>query len=62
MKRTLKNIFDYQRFSPNANLSTIIEQTENKYKAIEDDDLLFVNAAGEVNSNLMKKDNDSINK
>lgn len=49
MENKLKSAFEFQRFSPNSRLSKLIAETEAKYGAeISDDDLDFVNAAGEI--------------
>lgn len=47
MVNKLKRIMDYQRFSPNSRLKAMIENVEQRYTAISDDDLSFVAAAGE---------------
>lgn len=49
MINRMKKIFDYQRFSPNSRLSEIIDNVEQRYTQIHDDDLFFVAAAGEPN-------------
>lgn len=43
----LKYVLDYQRFSPNSRLSTMIENVEQRYTTLSDEDLFFVSAAGE---------------
>ena len=49
IERKLTQLFDYQHFQQNNRLSGIIADVENRYtKALNDDDLLFVNAAGEA--------------
>ena len=51
MKNTIKNLFDFQKFTANKNLAQLIEKTELKYKReLSDDDLAFVNAAGDANA------------
>lgn len=51
MKNTIKNLFDFQKFTTNKNLAQLIEKTELKYKReLSDDDLAFVNAAGDANA------------
>ena len=47
MVNKLKNIMDYQRFSPNSRLSEMIDNVEKRYTALSDGDLFFVAAAGE---------------
>lgn len=58
MEQMLKRIFDYQRFSPNRRLSAIISEVENHYRALDDEDLSLVTAAGDPNETwlLEKKD------
>ena len=43
----IKDILDYQRFSPNSRLGEIIEDVQRRYTALSDEELLFVSAAGE---------------
>ncbi len=50
MENKLKALFDYQKFEKNEHLQKIIVDTENYYgKELDDNDLFFVNAAGEFN-------------
>ena len=61
MRQTLKRVFDYQSFSPNSRLSAMIKEVENRYCALDDEDLFFVAAAGDTNITnhlLEKKDGD----
>lgn len=49
MEKTLKRLFDFQKFSGNARLSEVIADTESRYNnALSDDELGAVNAAGEL--------------
>lgn len=53
MERRIKNIFDYQRFSSNLRLSAMIADVEQRYaelsdNELSDEDLDFVNAAGDM--------------
>lgn len=49
-EETLFKLFDYQRFESDPLLKALISETESEYGAeISDDDLSFVNAAGEAN-------------
>ena len=57
MINRMKTIFDYQRFSPNSRLSAMIDKVEQRYTALQDDDLFFVSAAGE--SYRMDDENDT---
>lgn len=51
MKNIVKSLFDFQKFAANKNLAQMIEKTQLKYsKELSDDDLLFVNAAGDANA------------
>lgn len=46
---SLSRLFDLQRFAPNDRLAKIISDTESRYgAALSDDELTFVNAAGEA--------------
>lgn len=61
MERKLRNILDYQRFSSNPRLSAMISDVEKRYAGaarheLSDDELSFVNAAG--NANPAKEDKD----
>ena len=52
MEKILKKLFDYQRFEQNERLEKLIRETGNRYAAeLSDDDLLLVNAAGELTIN-----------
>ena len=52
MNRTLKRLFDYQRFENDSRLGGMIRETEPRYglrggmQELSDDDLMFLNAAG----------------
>ena len=51
MKHNLTNLFDLQKFHNNKKLQALIDETHSKYnKEIYEDDLINVNAAGDVNS------------
>lgn len=59
MEQMLRRIFDYQRFSPNRRLSAIISDVENRCRALDDEDLSLVSAAGDTDATyrlLEKKD------
>ena len=47
MVNKLKYVLDYQRFSPNSRLSTMIDNVEQRYTKLSDEDLFLVSAAGE---------------
>lgn len=56
---TLRDIFDFQRFSGNERLSDMILRTEERYDSrISFDDLEFVNAAG--TPDMLRKKNDDL--
>lgn len=49
MEKTLKRLFDYQKFSGNSRLEAMIRDTESRYDSVlSDDDLEYVNAAGDT--------------
>lgn len=49
MDRILRVLFDYQQFANNERLASVIGQAASGYcMPLADDDLEFVNAAGEV--------------
>lgn len=55
MEKRLKALFDYQRFEKNPRLADIVEQTESRCKIeLSDEELFFVNAAGELNTENRK--------
>ena len=60
MEQILKRILDFQKFSPNERLSAIISDVEKNYKALDDDDLSLVAAAGEpdLTNDIREKNND----
>lgn len=48
MEKTLRALFDFQRFWGNSRLAEMISDTEKRYKnALSDDDLENISAAGE---------------
>lgn len=49
MNDKLKKLFDYQRFANNKRLSALINKAESSGgQSLSDDDLEFVNAAGDI--------------
>ena len=49
MEKMLKRLFDYQKFSGNSRLEAMIRDTESRYDSVlSDDDLEYVNAAGDT--------------
>ncbi len=62
MQNTLKNLFDFQKFQENSHLARVIAESEACYgKALDDDAMLFVNAAGEYSPLKHAKDGDDFN-
>ena len=48
MENKLIKLLDYQRFEKNEKLEKLIQETESRYaRGLSDEDLAFVNAAGE---------------
>lgn len=57
--KKLTALFDYQRFEGNKKLQALIDETETRYAyALSDDDLEWVNAAGEIENKDKKHDDD----
>ena len=58
MENKLARLFDYQKFSPNDKLASIIADVESRYpsdiEVLSDDELGMLNAAGSVDA-LMKR-------
>lgn len=52
MDNILKKLFDFQRFQGNDRMETLISETESRYgetsKGLSDEELDFINAAGEM--------------
>lgn len=49
MEGKLRGLFEYNRFNGNARLNKLIEETDARYGAeLSDNDLRFVNAAGDT--------------
>ena len=49
MEGKLNRLFDYQRFENNARLRALIQETEDRCgRALSDEDLAMVNAAGDM--------------
>ncbi|MBQ0014633.1 MAG: hypothetical protein KBS82_04845 [Oscillospiraceae bacterium] len=57
MEGKLRGLFEYNRFSENARLSKLIEETDSRYGTeLSDSDLLLVNAAGEPDEHTQNPD------
>lgn len=55
MEKKLQSMFEYQKFSGNARLASLIEETEARMsQQMKDEDLFFVNAAGELDGGNKK--------
>ena len=49
MNDRLRELFDYQRFAGNKRLAALIERAEDvRAESLSDDDLEYVNAAGDI--------------
>lgn len=46
MEKKLTSLFDYQKFEGNEDLADMIRETESRMKALTDDELILVSAAG----------------
>ena len=54
MEKKLTRLFDYQKFQGNARLAAIIGDVESRYaRALSDDELELVNAAGDADGLLL---------
>lgn len=62
IEEKLLRLFDFQKFLQNERLANIIEQVENKYdSSLSDDELEFVNAAGDVSyTSIPQKSNNPL--
>ena len=55
MERKLTRLFDYQKFENNARLRALIQETEERCgRALSDEELYMVNAAGDMLGNMDK--------
>lgn len=60
MENKLSRLFDFQKFEKNNALEALIAESENRYaRELSDDDLEFVNAAGEMTSPMIPTDPNS---
>lgn len=48
MEKKLRQLFDYQKFARNARLDAMLVEAEGRCNALEDEDLGFVSAAGDL--------------
>lgn len=46
MEKKLTSLFDYQKFESNEDLAQMIRETESRMKALTEDELFLVSAAG----------------
>lgn len=57
MKNTLRELFDYQRFAGNRRLAALIERAAFSHaESLSDDDLEYVNAAGDIDAARIGKE------
>ena len=58
MERTLKNLFDYQKFEGNAALQSVIDSVHSRYpvRELNMDEMEWVNAAGTLTARPAKED------
>ncbi len=58
MERKLKKLFDFQKFEGNADLRSVIDSVHARYsvRELSMDEMSWVNAAGEPDLDLRKKD------
>ena len=62
MEKKLNQMFDYQRFDPSPRLAEMIRKAESRSKrALSDDELFFVNAAGVPEMQMQQKEEDPKN-
>ena len=58
MERTLKNLFDFQKFEGNPALQSVIDSVHSRYatRELNLDEMEWVNAAGTPDARPTKKD------
>ena len=58
MERKLKKLFDFQKYESNADLQSVIDSVRARYsvRELSMDEMSWVNAAGEPDLDLRKKD------
>ena len=57
MEKILRQLFDFQRFAGNERLEILIKQAEASYeRALSDEDMGLINAAGDPGARHRKKD------
>ena len=58
MEKKLNLLFDYQRFDPSSRLADLIRKTESRQKRkLTDEELLYVVAAGDTDSQKASETN-----
>ena len=56
MDKTLRALFDYQKFEGNSRLAAMIDDVEKRYAVqLDDSDLEFVNAAGNFDEDALRR-------
>ena len=60
MESKLKKLFDFQKFEGNSDLQSVIDSVHSRYSSsareLSLDEMSWVNAAGQPEMNLVKKD------
>jgi len=60
MENRLKKLFDFQKFEGNSDLQSVIDSVHSRYSSsareLSLDEMSWVNAAGQPEMNLVKKD------
>ena len=61
MENRLKKLFDFQKFEGNSDLQSVIDSVHSRYsgnsvRELSMDEMSWVNAAGQPEMNLVKKD------
>ena len=56
MEKIIKKLFDFQKFEKNQKLSKLTEEAESEGELLSDEDLSFVNAAGEISHGVIEAD------
>ena len=54
-EKTLKKLFDYQKFEKNSRLERMIKSAEGSADELSDEDLSLVSAAGEITGGFTKQ-------
>ena len=64
MENRLKKLFDFQKFEGNSDLQSVIDSVHSRYSSsareLSLDEMSWVNAAGQPEMNLVKKDTENM--